>query len=89
MRERDVGDGEVGDSQRREKKLVKNKYKLLQYHLTYKMVLYQYSKKFTISSPDGAWFLCFDGKICQHMAFGYPNANALRVKSKRKNNKNK
>ena len=35
-------------------------------------------KKFTISSPDEVWFLCENGKICQHMAYGNASANALR-----------
>ena len=84
----------VGDSQRRENILVKNIYKLLQYHLTSRLLSVNFYtscystilhirwycsnivKKFTINSPDEAWFLCFDGKICQHMTYGSASANA-------------
>ena len=71
-------DGEVGNSQRREKKLVKNKYKVLQYYSTRRKCS-SIVKKFTISNPDGAWFLCENAKICQDMAYGSPSANAVRI----------
>ena len=36
-------------------------------------------KKFTITNPDGAWFCCENAKICQDMAYGSSNVNALTV----------
>ena len=28
------------------------------------------------SSPDEAWFLCYNGEICRHMTYGSASASA-------------
>ena len=77
MRER-CGRRRSGKQSKEREEISKNKYKVLQYYSTRRKCS-STVKKFTISSPDGAWFLCENAKICQDMAYGSPSANALRI----------